>query len=464
MPSTLRIALDTLQKQVVSEFEMELRIRQVIDLARMTPFHALGNLGNAALLAWLFWDKLPHIAILSWLSVFAVFTGLEMPRWWRKRHWPIPKQVSRRAIQRATGWSLLAGLLWATAATYAFPHGDSLLQLSILFLVGGLAAGSIATMTAQPVACAAFALPPLSSVIIMLATDHDDVFQAMSIMALLYVVVLGSALFGGFSSFATIVRNRVDSRAMENRLLAMELAAAEEANRAKSLFLAKMSHELRTPLNAIIGFSEIIRGESSHGTTVREYAGDIHEAGEHLLRIVNDVLDISRVEAGKLQLDESDISIPDVIEASLRLVRATAASRGVTLAIDVPATLPLLRADENRVRQILINLVTNAVKFSKPEGHTTIGAALNGNGELVVYVSDDGIGMSPEQVEMVREPFRQVENSLSRQHGGAGLGLALVDGFIQLHNGRMEIDSTLGAGTRVTVIFPPERVLRPHRH
>jgi signal transduction histidine kinase len=279
----------------------------------------------------------------------------------------------------------------------------------------------------------------------------------------LYLAVLLAALLSGFSSFATIVRTKIDSRTLETRLLEMELAASTEANRAKSQFLGNMSHELRTPLNAVIGFSEIIRDQSlgpSAMENYRDYANDIHIAGEHLLRIVNDVLDISQIEAGNLKLHEGETDVRAVVQAAVKLIGQSAFEVGVALSVDLPPDLPLLLADELRVKQVLLNLLSNAVKFSERCGTVTVGAALHPSGGLAMWVSDTGIGMSETEINTAMQPFQQVVGSLSRSHDGLGLGLSLVDGFVGLHGGHLEVTSVPAAGTTVKVVFPPERVLR----
>jgi signal transduction histidine kinase len=454
--------LRTLLDEELPEFETELRVRQIVDLARQTPFHAVANLGNGILLASVFRDRLSHAAIAVWLGLFVGFSGLGLYRWWRKRHWPVPSQVSRRALERTTLSALVAGALWAAAVLYAFPRGDMNLQLLILFLVGGLGSGAVGSMPSQPVACVAFMAPPLLSVLMLLASQGGSIAHIFTLMGILYVIVMTAALASGFSSFATIVRTKIDSRTLRTRLLEMELAASTEANRAKSQFLANMSHELRTPLHAVIGFSEIIRDQSLGPSAVanyRDYANDIHVAGEHLLRIVNDVLDLSKIEAGKLELHESETDIRAIAQAGVKLMSQSAFESGITLTLDLPADLPMVMGDELRIRQVLLNLLSNAVKFSQRGGTVTVGAALRPDSCLAVWVADTGIGMSESEVTTAMQPFRQVVNSLSRAHDGVGIGLSLVDGIVGLHGGRLELTSTPLLGTTVTVILPPERVL-----
>jgi signal transduction histidine kinase len=460
--STTPLFLRTLLDEDLPEFEAEVRVRQIIDLARQTPFHAIANVGNGILLASVFWGRLSHAAIAVWLGIFALFSVAGLYRWWRKRGWPVPARVSRRALVRTTLVAFFAGLMWAAAVIYAFPREDMTLQLVILFLVGGLGSGAVGSMPSQPVACIAYMGPPLISVLTLLVTQGGQVAHVFTFMGSLFIIVLIAALTSGFTSFATIVRTRIDSRTLATRLLEMELAASNEANAAKSQFLANMSHELRTPLNAVIGFSEIIRDQSLGPQAVanyREYANDIHAAGEHLLRIINDVLDISKIEAGKLELQESETDLRGIVRSGIKLMSQTAFESGIALESTVPDDLPMVMADELRLRQALMNLLSNAVKFSNRGGTVTVGAGLRPDGAMAIWVADTGIGMSESEIGTALQPFRQVANSLSRSQNGIGVGLSLVDGIVGLHGGRLELFSAPGQGTTVTAVLPPERVI-----
>jgi signal transduction histidine kinase len=460
--SNTPLFLRTLLDEDLPEFEAEVRVRQIVDLAKQTPVHAVANVGNGILLASVFWGRLSHGAVAVGLGLFAAFSVLGLYRWWRKQRWPAPARVSRRALRRTTLSALAAGILWAAAVIYAFPRDDMSLQLVILFLVGGLGSGAVGSMPSQPVACVAFMGPPLISVLALLATQGGLTAHVFTLMGSLFVFVLIAALASGFSSFATVVRTKVASRTLETRLLEMELAASTEANAAKSQFLANMSHELRTPLNAVIGFSEIIRDQSLGPRAVanyREYASDIHAAGETLLRIINDVLDVSKIEAGKLELHDSETDIRSIVQSGIKLMAQAAFEGGIALEAGLPDDLPMVMADELRLRQALLNLLSNAVKFSHRDGTIAVGAGLRPDGSMAVWVADTGIGMSESEITTALLPFRQVANSLSRTHNGVGIGLSLVDGIVGLHGGRLEMASSPSKGTKVTVILPPERVL-----
>jgi PAS domain S-box-containing protein len=259
----------------------------------------------------------------------------------------------------------------------------------------------------------------------------------------------------------------VNLRDMSERKRVMdELRAAknqaELANRTKSEFLAAMSHELRTPLNAVIGFSEVIKsgmlGEDAGPRSI-DYAGHIHDSARHLLSVINDILDLSKAESGQMTLAE-DYCRADVIVADcVKMLQAQADSAKVALEVMLPPHLPHLYGDKRRIQQAVINVLSNAVKFTNPGGHVKIGAALDQSVGLVLSVSDTGIGMAPDQIVMALEPFRQLDSRLNRRYEGTGLGLPLTKHLIELHGGALLIDSTPNVGTCVSLSFPPERVI-----
>jgi PAS domain S-box-containing protein len=236
---------------------------------------------------------------------------------------------------------------------------------------------------------------------------------------------------------------------------------AEQANRAKSMFLANMSHELRTPLNAISGFSEII-GQELFGSLgdphYKEYAQDIHASGQHLLAIINDILDLSRIEEGQDTLEESESEISDVIHACMPLVRERAAAARVRIDLNIADGLPTVLLDVRRVKQVLINLLSNAIKFTESGGTITISAAIDEAGGITVAVEDTGIGMRPDEIPKALEPFGQIDSSLSRRYEGTGLGLSLARQLTETHGGQLHIESQLGVGTTVKMSLPAERL------
>lgn len=238
---------------------------------------------------------------------------------------------------------------------------------------------------------------------------------------------------------------------------------AEYANRSKTEFLANMSHELRTPLNSILGFSEILMTgdmEKFGQPKTQEYAKDIHYSGSHLLRLINEVLDLSKLEVGEIEIAEDEIDVADVIKTCIKMVEGRSIDKKICLSIILKAGLPRLLVDELRFKQILINLLGNAVKFTPPGGEVTVSARVNGKGEYIFEVEDTGIGIAAGDIPKVLEPFGQVHDILTRNHEGSGLGLHLAKSFTELHGGTLKIESTPGEGTAVILTFPKERTVR----
>ena len=231
---------------------------------------------------------------------------------------------------------------------------------------------------------------------------------------------------------------------------------AEQASSAKTAFLANMSHELRTPLNSVIGFAEILERDSDFspgGETRREYAGLIRQSGQHLLGVVNDLLDMSRIEAGQMNLCFDVVDVNEVIRYCEQWVSASAVSRNVTLILELDHGTPEIEADQRACRQILLNLLSNAIKFSKPGGRVVIRTGSDGR-MAQISVRDHGDGIAPELLNKLGQPFVQADGAYSKGHEGAGLGLSIVKGLLKLHDGRIDIETAENAGTCITVSFP----------
>ncbi|SMF82365.1 PAS domain S-box-containing protein [Tistlia consotensis] len=254
----------------------------------------------------------------------------------------------------------------------------------------------------------------------------------------------------------------ISHRKQHERQLERATRAAEAANRAKTMFLANMSHELRTPLNAIIGMSEVIaeqmKGPVGH-PKYAEYGADIRDSGHHLLEVINDILDLSRLELDKLELHEEPIELGALLGQCYRTVHRMADEAGIRVSVETGAT-PLLRADRRMVRQMLLNLLSNAVKFTPAGGLIVLAACERERGGIEVSVRDTGIGIPPERLAAVTEPFNLSGERRYQNQSGTGLGLAITKGLLEAHGGTLVIDSAPGKGARVALRFPPERSIR----
>ncbi|HUT48063.1 MAG TPA: HAMP domain-containing sensor histidine kinase [Alphaproteobacteria bacterium] len=235
---------------------------------------------------------------------------------------------------------------------------------------------------------------------------------------------------------------------------------AEAASRAKSEFLTNVSHELRTPLNAIIGFSEVMSkgmlGPIDNAKYL-EYATDISNSGHHLLALINDILDLAKIEAGKLELREELVDLRSVISACFAIMKERAHLAEIQMKATLPDALPPLLVDELKLKQIVINMLSNAVKFTPRGGHVRIAAAIE-DGDLVIRIADTGIGIAPDDIQKALDPFTQIDSSLARRYEGTGLGLPLAKRLIELHDGKLAIESVPGAGTCITLTFPSRRL------
>jgi signal transduction histidine kinase len=250
-------------------------------------------------------------------------------------------------------------------------------------------------------------------------------------------------------------------RKRAERALVAARDQADLANRAKSEFLANISHELRTPLNAVLGFSEIICNEMFGPlgeTRYKEFARDIHDSGMHLLGIINDILDLSKIEAGRIELHDEVVKVDELFEAVQRLVRERIRNAGLSIALDIPAGLPPIRADQRALKQVLLNLLSNAVKFTPAGGQITLQATIEPDGGVAFRVRDTGIGIAAADLPKALEPFGQVDSALARKYDGAGLGLPISRALVELHRGRFVLASEPGVGTTVTVSLPPDRI------
>ncbi|GEO83025.1 sensor histidine kinase [Pararhodospirillum oryzae] len=283
------------------------------------------------------------------------------------------------------------------------------------------------------------------------------IYLGTMVITSLLILALIAQVRRQIGNLDTVVHDLIDSR---TELIAAHQAALL-ANRAKTQFLANMSHELRTPLNAIIGFSDMLIS-GVHGPLMvrqKEYARDIHLSAMHLLDLINDILDVAKIESGSYVLQEQNVNLADEAKACERMLRGRISEKRLTFETLCLDEQPWVRGDERAIRQILLNLLSNAVKFTPEGGLVTLSMGPMPDGSMTVTVSDTGIGIPPEHLDLVLCPFHQVDTSDTRRHEGTGLGLPLAKALAEKHGGALRLDSRVGEGTHVTVLFPAERVL-----
>ncbi|HXP73058.1 MAG TPA: ATP-binding protein [Stellaceae bacterium] len=473
----------------------EIRFDQVRLLARNVPVIVIANLLNSLLTVAFFGDVAPPWVLGAWLMLTVALSAIGSCVWWARRDESFWRDVDASVIRRITLCAGLGGGLWGLFALIVFPPESLSHQVLLALVVGSTAAASLVSLQSIPLASAGYILLSLAPLIVAFGRVGDPLHWFMTEMLAAFAVVLIALSHNSYATFLEGVRLRVanadllERTAVANETLkrnvgelewsrhrlikqanelkklaqtsTQERRKAEAANLAKSTFLANMSHELRTPLSAIIGFSEMMQREALGpvgSTRYRAYADDINRSGMHLLGLVNDLLDLSKIEAGKMELMEDLVDVGQLIADCMTLVRDAAARAGIELAVDRDQSLPVVFADERKLKQILINLLSNAIKFTGSGGSVEIVVAVAASGGLEISVRDSGVGIRPEDIAKVMEPFGQLRSSIESGQPGTGLGLPLSRKLAELHGGTLEIESAPGRGTTVLLSLPPERV------
>jgi two-component system cell cycle sensor histidine kinase PleC len=362
----------------------------------------------------------------------------------------------------------IQGIAWAMIASLVLQHGDADARAFVLIVLLLIAAMN-ATVSAAIPGAAYCTLTPATLAIVLALRAFDSAttlpIATLAVATQVYFVILARRLYT--QSLATLT-----FQAEKNGLIAeLEQAKAnsdearrraEEANLAKSRFLATMSHELRTPLNAILGFSEVMQGElfGAHSVSAyKEYSNDIHASGQHLLMLINEILDLSRVEAGRYELKEESVSLSGIVEDCCRLLTLRAQKRDIAIREAVESDLPRIWADERAIRQVVLNLLSNAIKFTPQGGQVTIKLGWTAAGGQYLSIRDTGPGIPEDEIPVVMSSFGRGTLAQKNADEGTGLGLPIVKGLIELHGGMFSLRSKVREGTEVIIVLPPERIM-----
>jgi signal transduction histidine kinase len=441
---------------------LETRVRgEQLRLLMKSPISFIGSAATVAVSAAVLWGRIDEQLLLGWVGVTLAWLGARALLWlWFQRDAGDDVLIARWS-RIAIGIMAASGILWGLfGAAFYLPSEAEISAFMILVVASMLAGGAFMYAAYLPayyafVACCTL---PIAAASFWHATPSSIVFGLMTLAYLASMLGMGRNL--NTSIVKMIGLRFANADLVANLRQAKE--SAEVASRVKSEFLATMSHELRTPLNAVLGFSEMIREGCSGPIDAKyqAYAADIHASGEHLLALISDILDISKIESGRLELHDEGTSLTELVRRCVRLVQPRAEEGGLSLVEHLPVDLPDAVIDEVRLKQALLNLLSNAVKFTHAGGRIEVSAVELEDGAIEISVADNGIGMRPEDVPIALEPFRQIDSNLTRPYEGTGLGLPLTKRLIELHGGSLEIETELGRGTRVTLRLPADRALR----
>jgi two-component system cell cycle sensor histidine kinase PleC len=408
----------------------------------------------------------PIFGNLAWWRIVAViglhlvnsFIAATLLRTYRRDPSNPQRWLSRMAVfqgQIGACWGLFVWLLWEP--------GNSLNHvLVVMSVVAVLWASAFSRAMHKTVYYAGIA-PTVVLVFTRLALTSDETTVPLALILVVTLLFAHLLAHGTRRHIEVMLSTKFANDDMTSELRETRDDAlrkrfeAEAANASKTTFLANMSHELRTPLNAILGFSDIIASETFgeiNNKRYQQYAADINASGAHLLSLINDILDVAKIEAGRMELQPKTLDPKRAIEAALMVVLARAEDKKQHVSVQLAATGPRIFVDERALKQIVINLMSNAIKFTQRSGSICVSGGFTPDGGYEICVEDNGPGIAPEYLERVFMPFNQIDNRYSRQEGGTGLGLSLVRGLAQLHGGKAWIESEVDAGTRAYVYFP----------
>jgi two-component system cell cycle sensor histidine kinase PleC len=411
--------------------------------------------------------------VLCWLALIASVMALQYRfarRFLARGETPVSVGLWRRIFALA---ETIQGTVWSFIVVLLLNGNDPNARTFVLFVLLLVAAMTAMISSTIPIAVYGGLMPLTIAVITYMrpSGSYDTVLlTVVGAGAQLYFVVLANRLYStSVDTLSFRAEKDLLIAELEQAKAKAEEAArlAEEASLAKSRFLATMSHELRTPLNAILGFSEVMKGElfgEHHVPAYREYANDIHSSGQHLLMLINEILDLSRVEAGRYELREEAVTLAYVVEECSHLLSLRAKKRGLAVSEAIEQDLPRIWGDERAIRQIVLNLLSNAIKFTPPGGTIVMKVGWTATGGQYFAIRDSGPGIPEAEIATVMSSFGRGSMAQKNAEEGSGLGLPIVKGLVELHGGTFTLKSKVREGTEVIVVFPPERVMNALPH
>ncbi len=413
----------------------------------------------------------PVEALLFWLATVFISKGILI--FLCRRFQMLPRKQAdcdlwRRYLSAA---EFLYGTTWASVVFVDFAKQDQHSAFFFLFATI-MVVVAMRTMFASTVLRILYAgtIPMTTALVLRFMVAEHPFYWTLAAVAIgihVYLIFLANGLQG---TVLAMLEYRAEKDALVGELEQAKAVSdearhrAEAANLAKSKFLANMSHELRTPLNAILGFSDMMRSEMLgplENPTYKSYSDDIHNSGEHLLNLINQILDLSRIEAGRYELSEEPVVLADVMDDCRRLLNLRAESKGLKVVEDFSEDMPRLWADKRAIRQICLNLLSNAIKFTPPSGTITLTVGTSRRGEQYMSVKDSGPGIPTAEIPRVMSPFGQGSLATATNEGGSGLGLPIVKGLVDLHRGKFDLKTRLRQGTEVKISFPANRIMQP---
>lgn len=423
----------------------------------------------AAIIAGICYFWIGAVSIVTWISSVTLAHLLMLSICSRFEKTPLADIDLKRWRRNFVMGDFLQGLAWA-AITLLPVNSATVAGFEVFQFATVLVIIAMMTMLSAnlPRALLSATLPITLAVVYLFVQQNSPLFYAMAAMvtgAQVFFAVLGHRLY---SSNVMMLQYRAQKDALIGELEQAKAISdesrrrAEEANLAKSRFLATMSHELRTPLNAILGFSEVMKNEvlgPMQNPTYKDYAADIHNSGEHLLNLINEILDLSRIEAGRYELNEEATNLTHIVEDCLHLMKLRAKSKNINFDSQFEEDLPKLWADERAIRQVVLNLMSNAVKFTPTNGEITVKVGWTASGGQYVAIRDTGPGIPENEIPVVMQAFGQGSVAIKSAEQGTGLGLPIVTALMQMHGGKFELKSKLRQGTEVIVTFPRARVM-----